>query len=128
MQTLNPEIRKLLRAWLAKTKRLLIAEAKRMDVHESGEFQRTIHARVRESGQEFLAELEMNASGRFVDMGVGRGVPIQTVGKTKGTLRKAKRFYSPVWYGRVHTLYSALSFRMVEEIQRQHKSLDDGNI
>lgn len=54
--------------------------------------------------------------GRFVDMGVGRGKSLADIGKDKSKkLRKKKRIYSPIAYGKLNGLISDLMFGLTEE-------------
>lgn len=55
-----------------------------------------------------------NHYGRFVDMGVGRGVPLERVGDTS---RKAKPFYSETYFRSIQVLTYKMSELYGEEFQ-----------
>lgn len=65
--------------------------------------------------------------GRFVDMGVGKGVPISLVG-TPGIKRKPRKWYSPMFSSQVKALSEILAQKYSRKaalyIVETHKGLD----
>lgn len=68
--------------------------------------------------------LYFNRSGRFIDMGVGRGVTLSQVKTVARGGRKAKRFYSKPAYKEVSKLVYNISNRYVEETVEQMQKMD----
>jgi hypothetical protein len=68
--------------------------------------------------------LYFNRSGRFVDMGVGKGVPLSQVKTVARGGRKAKRFYSKTAYSEVGRLVYNISNKYVEETVQQMQKME----
>lgn len=102
--------------------RNMITTAQRMGIGVTNDLIGSIKEIVR--GQ--IGELYFNPSGRFVDMGVSRGIPLSMVkqlGKASGG-RKPKRFYSKTAYSEIGTLVYNISNKYVEETVAEMQQLD----
>lgn len=66
--------------------------------------------RIGVKGKTIEYQVEFLPRGRFVDMGVRMGEPIGVRPKNK-----IKRWYSRILYGRIHALYGALGFKLIEQ-------------
>lgn len=95
----------------------MIRAARKMGIGVTNSLISSIKAHVR--GE--IAELHFNNSGRFSDMGVGRGV---TLSQVKALGRKPKRFYSKTAYGEISMLVYNLSNKFVEETVASMQELD----
>jgi hypothetical protein len=69
-----------------------------------------------------VGKLMFKEYGRFIDMGVGRGKNLSQVKQkqdklTKGTrkLRKRKKIYSPIAYGKLNGLMGDIMYGLTEE-------------
>ncbi|MGB1316887.1 MAG: hypothetical protein ACPG5W_01705 [Flavobacteriales bacterium] len=98
------------------TKRMIEA-AQRLGIGVTGSLVSSIKAHVR--GE--ILELYFNNSGRFRDMGVGRGVTLKEV---KALGRKPGRLYSKPVYSEVGILIRNLSSRYVDEAVNEMKELN----
>ena len=66
-------------------------------------FMYTVHTQA--NGNPELIQFAFNYYGKFVDMGVGRGVTLESVGESN---RKAKPWYSKVFWGQFERLKELL--------------------
>jgi hypothetical protein len=98
------------------TKRMINA-AQRLGIGVTGSLIDSIKAYVR--GQ--VLELWFDTSGRYRDMGVGRGV---TLAEVKALGRKAGQLYSKPVYSEVGLLVRSLSSRYVDETVNEMKQLN----
>lgn len=91
----------------------------------------SIRSRASAAGNGATGELLFKEYGRFVDMGAGRGHPLGGLTTTKVALqskqqqglafikdnvRKPKKFYSPVIYGKLTYLQNKLLYGYTEEV------------
>jgi hypothetical protein len=74
------------------------------------------------SANDNVGKLMFKEYGRFIDMGVGRGKNLSQVKQkqdklTKGTrkLRKRKKIYSPIAYGKLNGLMGDIMYGLTEE-------------
>lgn len=95
----------------------MVNAAQRLGIGVSGSLVGSIKAYVR--GQ--LLELYFNTSGRFRDMGVGRGVSLSEV---RALNRKPGLLYAKPVYSEVGLLVYSLSNRYVEETMSEMRELD----
>lgn len=119
------EVRAFLENFQEKNKAILLREMKKQGIGQSEDLYRKLSVAMEEKTVGlFHLELVMLRRGRFVDMGVGRGVPIEKVKaprqRSRGAKRKrrAKKFYSKPFYGRLNDLQGAVGYKMMEEAQQ----------
>ena len=117
------EVESFLRNWQEKTKAILLRELKKQGVGVTDELYRELHNELEKKAEGYFnLSLIMLRRGRFVDMGVGRGVPLERVkaqrDRSRGAKRKrrAKKWYSRAFYGRLNDLQGAIGFKMMEEV------------
>lgn len=72
------------------------------------------------AANENVGKLIFKEYGRFVDMGVGRGKPLsaiaaQPISSVQRKLRKRKKIYSPIAYGKLNGLMGDLMYGLTEE-------------
>lgn len=91
--------------------RNMITAAQSMGIGVTGALINSIKERV--AGH--IGELYFNSSGRFRDMGVGRGVSLADVKAVAGGGRKKARFYSRTAYTEVGKLVYNISSRYVDD-------------
>lgn len=119
---MNPEIPKLATEWTAKTVEALKTSIGKLNIGSTGDLKASISGTAEISGETVTVRLRMKLKGRFVDMGAGRSQPANT----KRTARKAKKFYSKTFYGRLSGLRGAVSFQYVQETRRILKNVGNG--
>lgn len=108
-----------------RTTRRLINEANRLGIGTTGALVDSIRTMV--TGH--VMDVYFNTSGRFIDMGVSRGISLAEVkqlGMASG--RKVKRFYSRTVYSEASLFAYAASGRFVDETIEQMQQLDGLNI
>lgn len=103
-------------------------------VGDTGELERSLKTDIVVQGDGFISiELRMRARGRFVDMGVGRGVDISEANnyteraKSRGAKRKRKpkKWYSVAFFARLNTLQGMLGYKAMGDIQEiVHNAID----
>lgn len=118
---MNPEIPKLATEWTAKTVEALKTSINKLNIGSTGDLKSSIIGTASISGETVIIRLRMKLKGRFVDMGAGRSQPANT----KRTARKAKKFYSKTFYGRLSGLRGAISFQFVQETRRVLKGINN---
>lgn len=103
--------------WLNRTEEVLREQLKKYDVGESDELMRSLKTEITtKTNMEIQMMLIMLRRGRFVDMGVGKGVPIERVKvartRARGSKRKRKpkKWYSKAWFGRLRDLNGAIQY------------------
>lgn len=116
------QVREVLSNWQDKTRAILLNEIKKQGIGVTGELYDTLSHELDQRGAGYFnLILHMKLRGRMVDMGVGRGVPIERVKleryKSRGAKRKRrpKKWYSKVFYGRLNDLQGAVGYKMMEE-------------
>lgn len=100
--------------------RNMISAAQSMGIGVTGALINSIKQRV--AGH--IGELYFNRSGRFRDMGVGRGISLADVKTVAGGGRKKTRFYSRTAYTEVGKLVYNVSSRYVDETVANMQKLD----
>ena len=100
--------------------RNMISAAQSMGIGVTGSLISSIKQRV--AGH--VGMLIFNQSGRYRDMGVGRGVSLQEVKTVARGGRKVGRFYSKTAYKEVSTLVYNISSKYVEETVQQMQKMD----
>lgn len=82
----------------------------RLKIGHSGNLARsfTHHVITQSNGSPEKIEFAFEYYGKFVDMGVGRGVKLADVG-TGNNYRKRKPWYSPVFFGQVKEMAKILA-------------------
>lgn len=102
----------------------------RMKVNDTGEGMRSIGYQALQQGAGGTMRLSFKEYLRFLDMGVGRGHPLGGLMKkevelkaqnktgmvqVKDTVRRPRKFYSKVAYGRLGWMYGKLLYGYTEE-------------
>jgi hypothetical protein len=116
------KVENLLSNWQEKTKAILLRELKKQGIGDTDAlYNELAHDMEKKAEGYFNLNLHMLRRGRFIDMGVGRGITIDRVkaqrDKSRGAKRKrrAKKWYSRAFYGRLNDLQGAIGFKMMEE-------------
>jgi hypothetical protein len=117
-------VRELVLRWQKRTHEILKEQIKIRGIGVTDElYQDLKHSLEQKTAGLLHAELVMLKRGRMIDMGVGRGVPLERVKlqreKSRGakTKRYPKKWYSKVFYGRLNDLQGAIGFKVMEEAQ-----------
>ncbi len=117
------EIYILFSRWLTKTEAILRHELRKRKIGVTDDLFKELTTDIQVRGQAVLeGNLTMLTRGRFIDMGVGRG---HSLGGSRGSFdldsgrtrkgRKPKKWYSRPWHGRLHSLYGAIGYSLVEQ-------------
>lgn len=119
---LNP-VYELSAHWLSRTVEILQQQLKKHKIGVTDELYQTLKGEAtRRSAAEIQLALYFLRRGKFVDMGVGKGVPIESVQKSRersrgsSRMRKAKKWYSKPWYGRLNDLNGVINFTISETV------------
>ncbi len=97
--------------WIDRTRQVLIEEMRRLQVKDSGDLQGALQSYTKDLGEGYTeVGLRFPTYGRFVDMGAGRRAKLNALSK-----RKAKKWYSPAFYGRLNTLQGVLGIELMEQ-------------
>lgn len=113
-------ITKELQASMQRMVRNMIETARSMGVGVTGDLLNSIKAHV--AGH--VGTLLFNQSGRYRDMGVGRGITMVEVKTVARGGRKVTRFYSKTAYTEVGRLVYNISNKFVEETVQEMKKMD----
>ena len=122
--------------WAAKNQQVLPAEIKKQYIGKTQSLQKSFRFASRKSGDTLLIQQFFNTSGRFVDMGVGKGHSLENkagkalamdemAGKKKKG-RKAKKWFR-VFYARLSDLEGALGIRIMEQAVKAVKPVKPVN-
>ncbi len=109
-----------LQASMQRMVRNMISTAQQMGVGVTGALINSIKQRV--AGH--VGMLIFNRSGRYRDMGVGRGVSLKDVKTVARGGRKITRFYSKTAYTEVGKLVYNISSKYVEETVQEMQKMD----
>lgn len=118
-------IRNILVEWGESTANKLYFSIEKLEIGRSGHLENSIRFKVTDSNGAFAGRIEFlfKDYGRFVDMGVGRGVPIGSLkelgrsrflnkrvktGQLKSYRRGGKKWYSKTAYGNISKLHDQL--------------------
>lgn len=119
---MNVEILKFASSWAIRTEEILKQEIDRLDVKDTEALREGLNSIVKQEANKTIIELRFKKYGRYVDIGIKskkqtreKLVNELLKGKKKKT-KNAKRWYSPVWYGRIAKLYGAIGFDLVEKV------------
>lgn len=115
--------------WGDKTERALISSAKKFKVRKTGGLISSISGETSPAGGKISFELSFDMSGRFVDMGAGRGASIsERRAARRGKFgRNPKKWYGPAFYSRLNPLESGIGFKVMEAATQNIKTLQNGN-
>ncbi len=127
----NPEVDRLFERWIDRTIEIHHEELTKLGVGDTEDLRRSVQKHFRRMGDGYLeGGMTFLKRGRFVDMGSGRGYSHgrRTGGNSfdmdeprTGKIRKPKKWYSKVFYGRLNDLQGALGFKLMEEAVDQAK-------
>ena len=120
MSNADAFITKELEASMQRMARNMIEAARSMGVGVTGALINSIKAHV--AGH--VGSLLFNESGRYRDMGVGRGVSLSEVRTVARGGRKVARFYSKTAYKEVGRLVYNISSKYVEDTVQEMKKMD----
>jgi len=99
----TPQMFETFNSWFDITVKILQTKIAKLDVGITGDLFSSIHYQVDGPGSEVQkGYLLFNLYGRFVDMGVGRGLPIGNTGFSPS--RRKKEWYSRNFYAQVMRL------------------------
>ncbi len=107
--------------WLDKTGKILHDELLKQGVGVSDELKKSLRTEMRRLGEGYLeGRIIFLERGRFVDMGSGRGY---SMGRRLGSFdetsgrkgRRAKKWYSRAFYGRLNDLEGVLGIKLMEQ-------------
>lgn len=119
---MNVEILKLARSWANRTEEILKKEIDRLDINDTEALRKGLHSIVKSEANKTIIELKFKKYGRYVDIGIKskkqtrEKLVSELLGSKKKKQKNSKRWYSPVWYGRVAKLYGAIGFDLVEKV------------
>ena len=112
--------------WASRTEEILKQEIDRLDVKDTEALREGLNSIVKQEANKTIIELRFKKYGRYVDIGIKSKAQTRAkladklLGNNKRKKRKndkdSKRWYSPVWYGRVAKLYGAIGFDLVEKV------------
>ena len=139
----NFSLNKTVRMWGAIAVREFLKSQRKYKMHE-GELSRSFRVKITNdaAGKPSRIQMEFLYHGRFVDMGVGKGVKLENVngnrevwvaaGRKKGTgknLRHPKKWYSPVMYREFQRLSEILAKRYAIQVSNiiELKNVDGGS-
>jgi hypothetical protein len=110
------ELYNFVKAWGDKTERVLKGSAQRYRVKETGSLLSSISGATTQTAKGISFELSFDTSGRFVDMGAGRGASKEErrASRRGRYSRKPKKWYGPAFYSRLNPLESGLGFQIME--------------
>lgn len=120
MSNADAFINQELQASMQRMVRNMISTAQSMGIGVTGSLIRSIKQHV--AGH--VGTLLFNPSGRFRDMGVGRGISIAEVKTVARGGRKVSRFYSKTAYTEVGRLVYNISNKFVEETVQDMQKMD----
>jgi hypothetical protein len=122
---MNIEILKLAQNWAARTEEILKQEIDRLDVKDTEALREGLNSVVRNETNRTIIELKFKKYGRYVDIGIKSKAQTREklaeklLGNNKRKKKNdqnTKKWYSPVWYGRLGKLYGAIGFDLVEKV------------
>lgn len=116
---MNPEVIQIAQKWSENTEKALKESLAKLKIGATGNLKTSIKSTLLTSGDTLTLKVSMQLKGRFVDGGAGKGQAMNT----KKTRRKAKKFYSRTFYGRLSGLRGAISFQFVQETRRVLKEI-----
>lgn len=136
-------IAKILNEYGQELEKVMPAVMARLKVNNTGEGSRSISYKVLSSSAAPSFQLSFVDYLRFIDMGVGKAHPLGGLAKKKLSLtsqkkeglvfvkdrvRKPKKFYSKVAYGKLNWMYNKLLYGYTEEtIQMLKTQIQNGN-
>lgn len=124
------EVERLFTRWLDRTAEIHLQEIGRLEIGDTGDLEKSVKTYYRHLAAGYLeGGLEFNDSGRYVDMGSGRGFShgkrdrssFDSEGERRSGGRKKKPWYSRVWYARVNDLQGAVGFQLMEQAVQMGK-------
>ena len=119
--------------YAAKTNELLRREIERLDVKETGELEKTLAETVQRKGDEIIIDTIFKTYGRYVDMGVGfksKATQRKEMEEALGIKRRKKKggkgkvWWSKVWYARLNSLASGITYKLIESTVQTVKNLE----
>lgn len=115
------EVRKLMDRWVAKTTAIMKEEMQKKGIGITDDLAKSLSSEVTALADGYIqGEFSFLVRGRFVDMGAGNGYK-NALSRDSGSikrgrkLRKPKKWYSRVFYGRLSDLRGAVGYKIMEE-------------
>jgi hypothetical protein len=117
------EVLQIVQEWAARTDQILHAQLKGMGIGISDELFNSLRNRVyQQAGTMIGYDLSFLMRGRYRDMGAGRRRKIESI-QSNGDIirgqkkagRKAKKWYSKAFYGRLSALNGVVSAKLSEQ-------------
>lgn len=119
---MNSEVLKIVTEWFARTELVLKRRLIQERIGDTGALADSLRNEVhRRSGDLIAGEIEFLVRGRMVDMGAGRGSSNKIESRqtnrraTGGGRRRAKKWYSRAFWGRINDLQGILGYQLMEE-------------
>ena len=115
-QNYQSDAEELFRKWLDRTVEILERERFAKKVEDSRKLKESLRGVVVQvAANELGGQIHFLTRGRFVDMGAGRKRKIEQVNsRQRRKTRRPKKWYSPVFYGRLNDLEGALGIKLME--------------
>jgi hypothetical protein len=114
-------VQNLVTTWSARNQELLPVEVRKKRIGVTEALAGSFRDKVSAAGTTVTAEQYFDTSGRFVDMGVGRGQPIEgrnvnrlKVQENGGKPRKAKKWMR-LMFARLNALEGAIGIKVMEK-------------
>lgn len=118
---MNAEVLQLVTEWFARTELVLKRRLIQERIGDTGELAESLRNEVhRRAGDLIAGEIEFLVRGRMVDMGAGsKSNKIESRESnrraTGGGRRRAKKWYSRAFWGRINDLQGVLGYTLMEE-------------
>ena len=113
-------VKELLKNWTARTAQLFKSNQTKYNIGKTSSLLNSIQGRTQQTQEDQLtASFQFLETGRFVDMGVGKGTKFAEASLNKrGSYTKGrvpKKWYSRTFYGRLNALQGAIGFSFMEQ-------------
>ncbi|WP_338812739.1 hypothetical protein V9L05_15340 [Bernardetia sp. Wsw4-3y2] len=119
---MNVEMLRFAQKWATRTEEILRQEIDRLDVKDTEALREGLNSIVKQEANKTIIELRFKKYGRYVDIGIKskkqtrEKLVSEILGSKNKKQKNDKRWYSPVWFGRVSKLYAAIGFDLVEKV------------
>ncbi len=111
---MNPQLLQYAQEWTSTTERMLKSRVDKFQIKGRGLLKNSIQARLKSEGSKIVITIDMRTSGKYSDMGAGRGQKANT----NTTARKQKKWANKFLYGRMYQLQRVASFEVREMAKR----------
>ncbi len=106
--------------WLKRTDYWMNKNLRTYKIGKTGQLKQSIRTKLTTNGNTIVGTIQFRMSGKYADMGAGRGQKANT----RTTKRQAKKWVNRLLFARVRNLQQMVRTKQIEEMKKRFMILD----